>query len=182
MGRRGTEACDVFVWPLLRLFFSEKQCGPPKYLILYPAKKDFLIFDKMLLLLLTFSALVASPKKVLYTVANPARGLLNREKKKKKVWQHPPPARCSFGEKKKKKKSRCPSICLGATQVGVTQVWSRSVSRPYKDSYDSSSRPMGVASQNSTLPCAIATVPVSLFLSSLGDVWPRLPLLPSTRP
>ena len=40
----------------------------------------------LLLLFLTFSALVANPKKttVLYTVANPARGLLNREKKKKK--------------------------------------------------------------------------------------------------
>ena len=45
-----------------------------------------------LLLFLTFSALVANPKKLLYTVANPARGLLNREKKKKeKVWQRPPP-------------------------------------------------------------------------------------------
>ena len=31
------------------------------------------------LLFLTFSALVANPKKLLYTVANPARGLLNRE-------------------------------------------------------------------------------------------------------
>ena len=41
---------------------------------------------------LTFSALVANPKKLLYTVVNPARGLLNRgEKKKKKVWQRPPP-------------------------------------------------------------------------------------------
>ena len=38
----------------------------------------------ILLLFLTFSALVANPKKLLYTVANPARGLLNREKKKKK--------------------------------------------------------------------------------------------------
>ena len=56
----------------------------------------------LLLLFLTFSALAANPKKLLYTVANPARGLLNREKKKrKKVWQRPdpPPARCSFGEK-----------------------------------------------------------------------------------
>ena len=35
------------------------------------------------LLFLTFSALVANPKKLLYTVANPARGLLNREKNKK---------------------------------------------------------------------------------------------------
>ena len=61
-------------------------------------------------------------------------------------------------------------------------VGSRSVSRPYKDSYDSSARPMDVASQNSTLPCAIATFPVSLPFSPPGDVWPRLPLLPSTRP
>ena len=39
-------------------------------------------------------------KKLLYTVANPARGLLNRENmKKEKVWQRPPPAaRCLFGE------------------------------------------------------------------------------------
>ena len=41
----------------------------------------------MLLLFLTlFSVLVADPKKLLYyTVANPARGLLNREGKKKKA-------------------------------------------------------------------------------------------------
>ena len=44
------------------------------------------------LLFLTFSALVANPKKTIYTVANSARGLLNRKKKKKKeVWQRPPP-------------------------------------------------------------------------------------------
>ena len=55
----------------------------------------------LLLLFLTFSALVANPKKPLYTVANPARGLLNRGKKKKKSGSAPPPprARCSFGEK-----------------------------------------------------------------------------------
>ena len=56
----------------------------------------------LLLLFLTFSALVANPKKLLYTVANPARGLLNRgKKKKKKSGSAPPPprARCSIGEK-----------------------------------------------------------------------------------
>ena len=55
----------------------------------------------LLLLFLTFSALVANPKKLLYTVANPARGLLNREKKKKKKSGSAPPpprARCPFGE------------------------------------------------------------------------------------
>ena len=46
----------------------------------------------LLLLFLTFSVLVANPKKLLYTVANPARGLLNKEKRtKEKVWQHTPP-------------------------------------------------------------------------------------------
>ena len=61
-----------------------------------------------LLLFLTFSALVANPKKLLYTVANLARGLLNREKKKekKKVWQRPPPPptspRAARSEKNKK--------------------------------------------------------------------------------
>ena len=82
----------------------------------------------LLLLFLTFSALVANPKKLLYTVANPARGLLNREKKKKKksgsAPPPPPPARAARSEKKKKKKkkSRGASTCLGATQAGVTQV------------------------------------------------------------
>ena len=36
-------------------------------------------------LFLTFSALVANPKKLLYTVANPARSLLNRGKKQNKT-------------------------------------------------------------------------------------------------
>ena len=63
----------------------------------------------LLLLFLTFSALVANPKKTTYTVANPARGLLNRGKKKKMSGSAPlpppPHARCLFGEKKKKKKN-----------------------------------------------------------------------------
>ena len=75
-----------------------------------------------------------------------------------------------------------PLRVLGFLRRSALRRWSRSVSRPYKDSYDSSARPMGVASQNSTLPCAIATFPVPLPLSSPGDVWPRLPLLPSMRP
>ena len=59
----------------------------------------------LLLLFLTFSALVANPKKLLYTVANPARGLLNREKKKKKKSGSappPPPPRAARSEKKLK--------------------------------------------------------------------------------
>ena len=62
----------------------------------------------LLLLFLTFSALIANPKKnyeVLYTVANPARGLLNRGKKEKKSLAAPPspaPPRTARSEKKKK--------------------------------------------------------------------------------
>ena len=45
------------------------------------------------------------PEQLLYPVANPARGLLIREKKEiEKIWQRtpPPPPRCSFGESKQK--------------------------------------------------------------------------------
>ena len=42
------------------------------------------------LLFLTFSVLVANPEKLLYTVANPARGLLNREKRTKEKVLPPP--------------------------------------------------------------------------------------------
>ena len=60
------------------------------------------------LLFLTLSALVANPPKPLfYTVANPARGLLNREKIKIKISlaaPPPPPPRAARSEKKKKKK------------------------------------------------------------------------------
>ena len=58
------------------------------------------------LLFLTFSALVANPKELLYTVANPARGLLNREKKKKKKSGSAPPPRALLVRRKKKKKKR----------------------------------------------------------------------------
>ena len=58
---------------------------PDIVVLLFKEKSELLLF-------LTFSVLVANPKKLLYTVANPARGLLNREKiTKEKVWQHTPP-------------------------------------------------------------------------------------------
>ena len=59
---------------------------------------------------------------LLYTVANPARGLLNREKKKKKKSGSAPPSpppRAARSEKKKKSRGASTCICLGATQVGV---------------------------------------------------------------
>ena len=71
------------------------------------------------------SALVASPKKLLYTVANPAAcDLLNRGGGGGKSGSAPPPSRAARSEKikNKNKKSRGASTCLGATQVGVAQV------------------------------------------------------------
>ena len=72
----------------------------------------------LLLLFLTFSALVANPKKklpVLYTVANPARGLLNREKKKKKKSGSAPPplpARAARSEKMYACLYVCMYVCM----------------------------------------------------------------------
>ena len=58
----------------------------------------------LLLLFLTFSALIGcQPEKhYFYTVANPARGLLDREKKKKKSGSAPTPPlpRAAHSEKK----------------------------------------------------------------------------------
>ena len=110
------------------------------------------------------SALVANPKKLLYKVANPARGLLNREKRtKENIWQRIPPSSTLHAARSEK---------INKNHVTHLQALrrSRSVSRPYNDSFDSSTKSKGVASQNSTLPCAIATLPVSLLPSSLGDV------------
>ena len=85
-----------------------------------------------LLLFLTFSiVLVANPKKLLYTVANPARGLLNREKRtKEEVWQHTPPDTA----RSEKNKNNYHATHLQALRR------SRSVSRPYKAIFDSSTR------------------------------------------
>ena len=121
-----------------------------------------------LLLFLTFRVLVANPKKPVYMVANPARGLLNKEKGiKGKVWHrtHPPHAARS---EKIKYKSRDASTCLGATQVSVrltsVQGFLRLVSY----------RSMGVASQKSTLPGTITISQygcVSLLLAMSSRVY-----------
>ena len=71
-----------------------------KFIIVITTKATRLLL--LLLLFLTFSALVANPKKLLYTVANPARGLLNKEKKRRKSQAAPPPpppARAARSEK-----------------------------------------------------------------------------------
>ena len=83
----------------------------------------------LLLLFLTFSALVANPKKT--TLHGGQSRLWSAEqgkKEKEKVWHLPPPPRALLVRRKKKKKkkkirkSRGASTCLGATQAGVTQV------------------------------------------------------------
>ena len=54
----------------------------------------------MLLLFLTFSVLVANPRKIMNTAANPACGLLNREERTKKesLAAHHNPSHCLLGE------------------------------------------------------------------------------------
>ena len=117
--------------------------------------------DVLLLLFLTFSVLVANPKKLLYTVANPARGLLNREKRtKEKVWQHTPPPtpHTARSEKINKITRRIYRRYAGARSRVRTRI--------------PSARRLGlwVWLRNSTLPSAIIRFSVSLLLSSPGDV------------
>ena len=112
-------------------------------------------------------------------MANPARGLLNREKKKKEKSGSapPPPPRAARSEKIKINFTRRIHMSrryAGRRYAGLgpSRVRTRIPT----------TRRLGQwVSQNSTLPCAIATFPVSLPLSSPGDVWPRLYILPSTR-
>ena len=84
-----------------------------------------------------------------------------KENKRKSLAANPPrhPPHCSFGENKQNHETHLQALRK-----------SRSVSRPYKDTFGSSTRPMGVVSQNSTLPSAITSFPVSLLLSCPGDV------------
>ena len=115
----------------------------------------------LLLLFLTFSVLVANPKKLLYTVANPARGLLNREKRtKEEVWQHTPPPtpHTARSEKINKITRRIYRRYAGGRSRVRTRI--------------PSARRLGlwVWLRNSTLPSAIIRFPVSLLLSSPGDV------------
>ena len=130
----------------------------------------------LLWLFLAFSALVASPKKTtLHGGQSRSWSAEQGKKEKEKVSQRPPRARCSFGENKKiKNKNHAAHPHVQALRKSASRRWSRSVSRPYKDSYDSSARSMGVASQNSTLPCAIQLSQsrcLSLLLAMSGRVF-----------
>ena len=85
------------------------------------------------MLFFPFNVLVANPKKtILYTVANPARGLLNREKRTKEVWQHTLATPTLLVRRKIKNTNH-------ATHLQALRR-SRSVSRPYKDIFGSSTR------------------------------------------
>ena len=63
----------------------------PEHLVLPPLKCKYLVV--VVVCCSSHSAYwLPTRKKLLYTVINPARGLLNREKRtKEKVWQHTPP-------------------------------------------------------------------------------------------
>ena len=65
------------------------------------------------------------PEKLLHTVANPARCLLNRGKNKEKGWRRTPPPPLPpllIRRKKKKKHVTHPHACVGATEVSVRLV------------------------------------------------------------
>ena len=131
--------------------------------------------------------------RVLYTVANPARGLLNRGKKKKKsLAAPPPPARCSFGENEKQKNhaahphvmSRRYASQRYAGGLGPSRVRTRIPT----------TRRLGQWVSLRKILCFRVRLKLSqsrclsllLLLAMSGRVFiffrPRLPLLPSTRP
>ena len=115
------------------------------------------------LLFLTFSVLVANPKKTTLHGAQSRSWSAEQGKENKRkslaAYPAPHPPHCSFGENKENHATHLQALRRSC-----------SVSRPYKDTFSSSTRPMGVASQNSTLPSTITSSPVSLLLSSPGDV------------
>ena len=82
---------------------------------------------QLLLLFLTFSALVANPKKTTLHGGQSRSWSAEQGKKEKReslAAPPPPPPRALLVRRKKKKinKSCDASTCLGATQFGVTQV------------------------------------------------------------
>ena len=117
-------------------------------------------------------------KKLLYTVANPARGLLNKEKKKKKVWQRSPPPPLKIKIKIKITRrihmSRRYVSRRHAGGIGPSRVRTRIPTTRRLGQWLSLLKILRfrVRLQLSKSRC----------LSSPDDVWPRLPLLPSTRP
>ena len=101
------------------------------------------------LLFLIFSVLVTNPKNYFTRWPIPLVVCWGKKRTKSKVWQH---TTCPHPPRKK------------INNVTYLQALrrSRSVSRPYKDLFGSSTRPVGGASQNSTLPSSITSFPESI--------------------
>ena len=113
------KVCEISVsrWShfrLLQVVCKETQPGN------LPAKYTYML----LLLFLTFSALVADPKKNTLHGGQSRSWSAQQGKKKKNVWQPPPPppSRTLLDRRTLKSKSLDASTCLGAAQVGITQV------------------------------------------------------------
>ena len=102
------------------------------------------------LLFLTFSVLVANPKKTtLHGGQSRSWSAEQGKENKRKAGSIPPPHTARSEKINKNHASHLQALRR-----------SRSVSRPYNDTFGSSTRPMGamgVASQNSTLPFAITS-------------------------
>ena len=139
------------------LLFKEKS---DYFQLLFKEKSDFQLL-LLLLLFLTFSVLVASPKKTTLHGGQSRSWSAEqgKENKRKSLAAYPPPPTPHTARSEKINK---------ITRQALRRSWS--VSRSYKDTFGSSTRPMGVASQNPTLSSAIIRCPVSLLLSSPGDV------------
>ena len=74
-----------FTTQLGNVYLRSKTALKKRLLLLFKEKSEMLLF-------LTFSVLVANPKKTTLHGGQSARGLLNREERtKEKVWQHTPP-------------------------------------------------------------------------------------------
>ena len=84
-----------------------------------------------------------------------------KDNKRKSLAAYPPPTPHTARSEKINKITR---------RIYRRYAGGRSRVRTRIPSFGSSTRPMGVASQNSTLPSAIIRFPVSLILSSPGDV------------
>ena len=137
--------------------------GPRHFNLTYSVRRVALrTLAFWLLLFLTFSVLVTKPEKcTLHGGQSRSWSAEQRNENRESLAAHLYSPRCSSGENQIK--SPNVSLFLDGTQVLVSLT-------PVQESFGSSTWLMGVAPQHFTLPCAITTFPVSLPLSSPGDV------------
>ena len=102
------------------------------------------------MLFLTFSVLVANPENYFFAPLHGGQWSAEQGKENeiKRLAAHPPPTPHAVRSEKINE--------FHATHLQALRKF-RSVSRPHKDSFDSSTRSKCVASQISMLPCAITT-------------------------